>query len=98
MYTVATLGRINQSINHNYWYNEVNTFKRGEKKGNRKGKERKKKGKRNGKEREKIGNRKEKGREKKGKRKEKEREQIGKRKGKERLTLPFSVFLLIPLA
>ena len=69
MYTVATLGR----INHKYWYNQVNTFKRGEKKGKRKETEREKKG-----------NRKEKEREKKGKRKETEREKKGKRKGTDR--------------
>ena len=53
MYTVATLGR----INHKYWYNQVNTFKRGEKKGKRKETEREKKGNRKGKERKKKGNR-----------------------------------------
>ena len=64
MYTVATLGR----INHKYWYNQVNTFKRGEKKGKRKETEREKKG-----------NRKEKERKKKGKRKGKERKKKGNR-------------------
>ena len=54
MYTVATLGR----INHKYWYNQVNTFKRGEKKGKRKETEREKKGKRKGTDRKKKGKRK----------------------------------------